>query len=99
MDGDILDAYTFLAEHYNDGDSVFLFGFSRGAYTVRALAGFINMVGLPPPDQANIADYALTAYKRSSEKNDLHLAWNFGRITAAGVLRSSSSVCGTLSLR
>jgi len=81
LDGDILDAYTFLAEHYNDGDSVFLFGFSRGAYTVRALAGFISMVGLLAPDQANIADYALTAYKRSSEKNDLHLAWDFGRIT------------------
>ena len=52
LDGDILDAYTFLAEQYHDGDSVFLFGFSRGAYTVRALAGFINMVGLLPPDQA-----------------------------------------------
>jgi len=81
LDDDILDTYTFLAGHYNDGDAVFLFGFSRGAYTVRALAGFINTVGLLPPDQANIADYALTAYKRSSEKNDLHLAWDFGRIT------------------
>jgi uncharacterized protein (DUF2235 family) len=81
LDDEILEAYKFLVDHYEDGDDIFLFGFSRGAYTVRALAGFINMVGLLPPDQANIADYGLVAYKRSSEKNDLHLAWDFGSIT------------------
>jgi len=81
MDADIVDAYRFLAEHYNEGDSIFLFGFSRGAYTVRALAAFINMVGLLPPDQSNIADYALTSYKRAGKEHDLHLAWNFGNIT------------------
>lgn len=83
LDNDVIDAYTYIAEHYQDGDSIFLFGFSRGAYTVRVLAGFIHMVGLLSPDQANIVDYALTAYKRSSESNNLHIAWDFGRITAA----------------
>jgi uncharacterized protein (DUF2235 family) len=83
MDNDILGGYRFLAENYQDGDSVFLFGFSRGAYTVRALAGFIHMVGLLPPDQVNIADYALVAYKLASERNDLTLAWNFGRVTGS----------------
>jgi uncharacterized protein (DUF2235 family) len=83
LDDEILGAYRFLVEQYMDGDAVFLFGFSRGSYTVRALAAFIHMVGLLNPDQANISDYALTSYKQSSEQNDFHLAWDFGRITAA----------------
>ena len=79
LDNRILEAYRFLATHFNDGDHVFLFGFSRGAYTVRVLAGLIHMVGLLEPDQLNIADYALTAYKRASEENDFHIAWDFAR--------------------
>src|SRR5882672_3769661 len=81
LDDEILGAYRFLAEQYEDGDVIFLFGFSRGSYTVRALAAFIHMVGLLHPDQSNISDYALTSYKQSSEQNNFHLAWDFGRIT------------------
>jgi uncharacterized protein (DUF2235 family) len=65
LDDNILDAYRFLVETYEDGDRIFLFGFSRGAYTVRALAAFIHLVGLLPPDQIDVADYALTTYKRA----------------------------------
>lgn len=83
LDDNILDAYRWLAEQYRDGDRIFLFGFSRGAYTVRALAGLINMIGLPEPDQINITDYALTAYKRAAEQDNLPLAWQFGRISGA----------------
>lgn len=81
LDDEILGAYRFIAENYHDGDHIYLFGFSRGAYTVRALAGLVYMVGLLPPDQLNIADYALVAYKRASEANDLNIAWKFGNIT------------------
>ncbi len=42
----IQQAYRFIANNYHEGDDLFLFGFSRGAYTVRSLAGFIGMVGL-----------------------------------------------------
>ena len=42
LDEDIREAYTFLALNYEPGDEVFLFGFSRGAYTVRSLAGLIH---------------------------------------------------------
>jgi uncharacterized protein (DUF2235 family) len=80
LDDEILGAYRFIAEQYQDGDRIFLFGFSRGAYTVRALAGFIHMMGLLPINQLNIADYALTAYKRASEDNDFSIAWDFSRI-------------------
>src|SRR5260370_12335560 len=39
------DAYRYLMDLYEDGDQVFLFGFSRGAYTAGALAGILNMSG------------------------------------------------------
>ncbi|CAE6418109.1 unnamed protein product [Rhizoctonia solani] len=42
----ILDAYRWLADTYQSGDRIFLFGFSRGAYQVRALAAMIECVGL-----------------------------------------------------
>ena len=61
-------------------DNIYLFGFSRGAYTVRVLAGFIHMVGLLRRDQLNIANYALTAYKRSSHANNFSIAWNFSKV-------------------
>jgi len=67
LDDNILDAYRWLVENYRDAnDRIFLFGFSRGAYTVRALAGFIHLMGLLHPDQLGVADYALTTFKRVS---------------------------------
>lgn len=42
----IQEAYRFLCLNYEDGDEIYLFGFSRGAYTVRSLAGFIYCSGL-----------------------------------------------------
>lgn len=42
----ILSLYRYLARNYEPGDRIFLFGFSRGAATVRALAGMIDAVGL-----------------------------------------------------
>ncbi|KAJ7697057.1 hypothetical protein B0H17DRAFT_1158522 [Mycena rosella] len=41
----VLDSYRWLADHFQSGDVIFLFGFSRGAYQVRALAGMIATVG------------------------------------------------------
>jgi len=42
----ILDCYRFLVEYYHPGDALYLFGFSRGAYTVRSLAGLIRNCGI-----------------------------------------------------
>ncbi|MEH3036196.1 MAG: DUF2235 domain-containing protein [Sphingomonas adhaesiva] len=87
LDDNILDAYRFLCLSYQPGDRIFLFGFSRGAYTVRALAGLIHMVGLLPPDQVGLAEQALNAYKHSAERNDLHVAWDFSRILGGRPVR------------
>ena len=87
LDENILDAYRFLIEHYRNGDRVFLFGFSRGAYTVRALAAFLNMVGLLYPNQINLADYALTTYKRAGWRKE-KAAETLPRATTASRTRS-----------
>lgn len=42
----VIACYRFLAQNYEPGDEIFLFGFSRGAYTARSLAGMIGYVGL-----------------------------------------------------
>jgi uncharacterized protein (DUF2235 family) len=83
LDDEILGAYQFIAENYQKDDRVFLFGFSRGAYTVRALAGFVHIIGLLPPDQLNVANYGLSAYKKASEQHDFQQAWHFGHVTGA----------------
>jgi len=43
----IKDGYTKIAHVYDGGDEIFIFGFSRGAYTARSLAGMIAICGLP----------------------------------------------------
>ncbi len=44
--------YGFLASRYRPGDRIFLFGYSRGAYAVRSLAGVIDRVGLLKAEHA-----------------------------------------------
>jgi uncharacterized protein (DUF2235 family) len=46
LSNDIRDAYSFLMDNYEEGDKLFLFGFSRGAYTVRAVCSLLHMYGL-----------------------------------------------------
>lgn len=80
LDANILAAYCYLIETYQPGDRIFLFGFSRGAYTARAVAGLIHLLGLLEPDQRNLADFALKAYKRADREDSLDIAWQFRRV-------------------
>ncbi|EOD50692.1 putative peptidoglycan binding domain containing protein [Neofusicoccum parvum UCRNP2] len=45
----VLEAYNFIVSNYNKGDHLFFFGFSRGAYTVRAAAGLVQQIGIIQP--------------------------------------------------
>lgn len=81
LDDNILDAYQFLSTHYEPGDNIYLFGFSRGAYTIRALAGLLHLIGLLHPDQMNISAYAIAAYKKASEEGALQIGWQFKRVS------------------
>ncbi|MCB1609721.1 MAG: DUF2235 domain-containing protein, partial [Xanthomonadales bacterium] len=77
LDDNVLGAYRFLVANWRPGDRIFLFGFSRGAWTVRVLAGMLHLIGLLKPEQDNMADAALGTYKRAAADNDLPLAWHF----------------------
>ncbi|KAI0804520.1 hypothetical protein BC629DRAFT_1182970 [Irpex lacteus] len=47
----IRDCYAFLAQNFDEGDEICIFGFSRGAYTARKLAGLIDKIGLLEREQ------------------------------------------------
>ena len=58
------DAYRYLMEVYEEEDHIFLFGFSRGAFTVRSLAGMLHKVGLLERNADNHLQYAAKIYNR-----------------------------------
>lgn len=66
----ILDAYRFLVHNYQVGDAIYLFGFSRGAYTVRSLAAMINNCGILKSNQAKHIELAFSLYKNPTIKPD-----------------------------
>lgn len=63
----IRDAYHFLMQNYKDNDRIILFGFSRGAYTARCLAGMIHKVGLLPAHNKSQIPFAYEYYKDGSK--------------------------------
>jgi uncharacterized protein (DUF2235 family) len=63
----IREAYRFLMEVWEPGDRIFLFGFSRGAYTVRVLAGMLHAVGLLGRGSNEMIPYAMRLYKQLDE--------------------------------
>lgn len=81
LDRNVKEAYRFLVQNYEVTmrtdpatkktvtvrDEIYIFGFSRGAYSARVLAGFVNALGLIEPRNLNLLDYAYRAYKRIGE--------------------------------
>jgi uncharacterized protein (DUF2235 family) len=71
----IKDGYAKIAQVYDAGDDIFIFGFSRGAFTARSLAGMIAVCGLPttPTFDPNLVNAAFNAYRQRdpSQRNTL----------------------------
>ena len=59
----ILQCYQFISDNYLRGDRIFLFGFSRGATTVRSLSGFINLFGILPHSRPDLIAAAWKIYE------------------------------------
>jgi uncharacterized protein (DUF2235 family) len=57
------DAYRFIMETYEPKDKIYIFGFSRGAYTARAVAAMLHKCGLLEARNANLVPYALKMFK------------------------------------
>ncbi|EIN05624.1 hypothetical protein PUNSTDRAFT_137724 [Punctularia strigosozonata HHB-11173 SS5] len=64
--GHILGGYRFLMNHWKSGDRIYMFGFSRGAYTARALCGMIEKVGLLIAGNDEHVEFAWKMYKMRS---------------------------------
>ncbi|KIK99629.1 hypothetical protein PAXRUDRAFT_822546 [Paxillus rubicundulus Ve08.2h10] len=78
LDAHVMGGYKYLMENYRPGDKIYLFGFSRGAYTARALAGMLGKVGLLQRDNVQQVSFAYKAYMRS-DKEGIKLAARFKR--------------------
>jgi uncharacterized protein (DUF2235 family) len=75
----VLDLYSFLCRNYRPGDRIYCFGFSRGAFTVRVLAGLISNQGVidthgkTPMGEAELQRLARAAFRAYRER------YHFGR--------------------
>jgi len=68
----IMDGYTTIAHVYEPGDQIYLFGFSRGAYTVRSLAGMIANCGLPSGSFTNdCVTQCFAAYRNPAQRGTI----------------------------
>ncbi|KAL5482738.1 hypothetical protein ACEPAI_9332 [Sanghuangporus weigelae] len=76
LDAHVMDGYRFVMQNYRPGDKITIFGFSRGAYTARALAGFLTKIGLLPRDNEEQVTFAYKMYKRT-DTDGLVLAAGF----------------------
>lgn len=61
------DGYRFLIFNYSPGDEIYVFGFSRGAYTARSFVGLLSTCGILHRQHARWADEAVTLYKRRND--------------------------------
>lgn len=59
----IKQCYEFIFDNFKAGDKIYLFGFSRGAATVRSLSSFIHMFGILPVSRRDLIDEAFSIYK------------------------------------
>jgi uncharacterized protein (DUF2235 family) len=69
LNSNIKRAYTALCEQYEEGDEIFVFGFSRGAYTARSLVGMIRKCGILAQPSAQNVDAAFALYRKSGPEN------------------------------
>ena len=60
----LAEAYCFLQRNYQPGDRIYLFGFSRGAYAARALAGMLHKCGLLRPELRDLVPYAVDIFRK-----------------------------------
>lgn len=66
LSSNVLDAYRFIVDNYAEGDELWFFGFSRGAFTVRSLSGLIRKSGILRKAHSDLAQRAFDLYRARS---------------------------------
>ncbi|MGD0464752.1 MAG: DUF2235 domain-containing protein [Tepidisphaeraceae bacterium] len=86
----VKDGYAKIAHIYDPGDDVFVFGFSRGAYTARSIAGMIAVSGLPSGSPTDaLLDTAFQAYRNRANRPGL-----LATLNAAGFFDAKIKMVG-----
>ncbi|WLA64905.1 DUF2235 domain-containing protein [Bradyrhizobium diazoefficiens] len=80
LDENIRLAYEWLIENYNDGDEIYIFGFSRGAFTARALSGLIAIDGILKAGSPIGVAELFKRYKKGDEET----IWKLKEMEASG---------------
>lgn len=62
----VAEAYRFLMQQHRPGDRMYLFGFSRGAFTARAVAGMVHLFGVLRPETETLLPTLLSVYRSSA---------------------------------
>jgi uncharacterized protein (DUF2235 family) len=70
LEQNVRDGYRFLASNWLPGDEIYLFGFSRGAFTARSLCGLIGVVGLLPRRDLDRLSEAWKLYRTPEGQRD-----------------------------
>jgi uncharacterized protein (DUF2235 family) len=68
LDNEIIDAYTWLAQSFAEGDELFIFGFSRGAYAARSLSGLVSKCGVLKPGAPLSIEQLYARYRRRTDR-------------------------------
>jgi uncharacterized protein (DUF2235 family) len=69
LDAKVKQAYQFIAQAYADGDEIYLFGFSRGAFTARSVAGMIRKCGIISDTSTEAVNAAFELYRKKGIRN------------------------------
>ncbi|MGE3143679.1 MAG: DUF2235 domain-containing protein [Hyphomonadaceae bacterium] len=96
LDYKMLEAYEFLTLNYAPGDQIYLFGYSRGAYTVRSLAGLVRKCGVLKRRHAHRAREALALYRNRALAVDSPEAQEFRQAYAAAWPKLDASGLNTI---
>jgi uncharacterized protein (DUF2235 family) len=83
LNRNVREAYEWLIDNYNEGDEIFIFGFSRGAFTARSLSGLIAKHGLLKPGAPLGVAQLYERYKRSDDRT----IWKLREDQKAGTLK------------
>ena len=71
LSDNVKDGYRFIVEHYREpDDEIYLFGFSRGAYTARSIAGMVRCIGIAKAEHVARVDEAYRIYRKRDTKNE-----------------------------
>ena len=74
------EAYTWLMRNWAPGVQIFIFGFSRGAYTARALVGILRTIGVMRPGSENLVPYVIATYARRG--GEARIDWDGVHLTS-----------------